>query len=614
MIENFYIIKLNEGVFKTFLYYLSVGRAEYKISRTDISTYNIMPTTDIKILFMAYDATTTACNKIYACIASKIGVDKLDCHLLATCDKQLVIENIQQTIFLDLDKDFKGSSFLIEESAMEVYDTFVREFSKKESKDYLAAIKDKSLINYLEPMNCDCESIKMLFMSSTCREEFGRDRDRVIHSKAFRRLVDKAQIFTSQKGDHYRTRMTHTLEVSQISRSIAKRLNLNEDLTEAIALAHDIGHTPFGHQGERTIDKVLKGEYPIIKNINDNSDLRQAFKHNYQGLRVLTSLELKYADFQGLNLSYQVMEGVWKHTKLKKDKDNEVLYKLEEFFRYPNKELLFEEYEFSTTLEGQVVAVADEIAQRSHDIDDAFKAHKLDINELEKNSHIKKSSKMISIIEGIKKQIEDAKENLITLIDEHDMFRARLCSEIISYFIDNVVENSQKNIHEFYKSGTSTFYKEKHRFDKLLVTWGSEALNISKSLENLISRKVIISSEVTQFDVSSEETVLKLFEYYYKHPLSLSDNTLKRLYIEYMSLPYGFVDFRNANVNVVRNEIDKIVNIDLEEKDEVGNYIHKDREEYYRKRKLLVRCIADHIGGMTDTFAIEEYQKLYNLD
>lgn len=258
MIENFYIIKLNEEVFKTFLYYLSsVGRAEYKISRTDISTYNI-PTTDIKILFMAYDATTTACNKIYACIASKIGVDKLDCHLLATCDKHLVIENIQQTIFLDLDKDFKGSSFLIEESAIEVYDTFVREFSKKESKDYSAAIKDKSLINYLEPMNCDCESIKMLFMSSTCREEFGRDRDRVIHSKAFRRLVDKAQIFTSQKGDHYRTRMTHTLEVSQISRSIAKRLNLNEDLTEAIALAHDIGHTPFGHQGERTIDKVLK--------------------------------------------------------------------------------------------------------------------------------------------------------------------------------------------------------------------------------------------------------------------------------------------------------------------------------------------------------------------
>lgn len=157
------------------------------------------------------------------------------------------------------------------------------------------------------------------------RTEFQRDRDRIIHSKAFRRLKHKTQVFLAPEGDHYRTRLTHTLEVSQIARTIARALNLNEDLTEAIALAHDLGHTPFGHEGERALDKICP----------------HGFRHNEHGLRVVDVLERE----GGLNLTYEVREGIVCHTG-----DNK-----------------------ASTLEGRVVALADRIAYVSHDIDDAVR-------------------------------------------------------------------------------------------------------------------------------------------------------------------------------------------------------------------------------------------------
>ncbi len=171
---------------------------------------------------------------------------------------------------------------------------------------------------------------------SLVRTEFQRDRDRIIHSKSFRRLKHKTQVFIAPPGDHYVTRLTHTLEVSQIARTIARALNLNEDLTEAIGLGHDLGHTPFGHAGEEALAELLPG----------------GFRHNEQSLRVVDLLE---KDGEGLNLTWEVREGILKHSKVRED-------------------ILAEGWGTASTLEGQICKVADSVAYINHDIGDAIRA------------------------------------------------------------------------------------------------------------------------------------------------------------------------------------------------------------------------------------------------
>ena len=141
------------------------------------------------------------------------------------------------------------------------------------------------------------------------RNEFARDRDRIIYSTAFRRLEHKAQVYSHEKGDHYRTRLTHTLEVTQIARGISRNLGLNEDLTEAIALGHDIGHTPFGHAGEEVLDKIMRGEDDLGGKFKYNIDYG-GFKHNFNSLKILDVIERKYENEKGLNLTWQVLEGI----------------------------------------------------------------------------------------------------------------------------------------------------------------------------------------------------------------------------------------------------------------------------------------------------------------
>lgn len=215
--------------------------------------------------------------------------------------------------------------------------------------------------------------LKCQILNDTERSEFARDRDRILFSRPFRRLQHKAQVFSNEKGDHYRTRLTHTLEVCQISRSLARYLDANEDLAEAIALGHDIGHAPFGHQGERVLDEVMSGEdnlglikYPL--NLG-------GFNHNYNSIRILDVVQSKYENYEGLNLSWQVLEGILKHTKTKSKWDIK---------RFVNNESLIGKLhldsKFSVTLEGQIVEVADEIAQRQHDIDDGLRNKELDLS------------------------------------------------------------------------------------------------------------------------------------------------------------------------------------------------------------------------------------------
>lgn len=248
------------------------------------------------------------------------------------------------------------------------------------------------------------------------RNEFARDRDRIIYSTAFRRLEHKAQVYSHEKGDHYRTRLTHTLEVMQISRGIARNLGLNEDLTEAIALGHDIGHTPFGHAGEEVLDGIMRGEDDLGGKLKYKIDYK-GFKHNFHSLKVLDVIERKYEKEKGLNLTWQVLEGILKHTRThKKGKtwDLSRFVKNEDFFKpfkdkdvyHKNniKELLFingvtpqshgilespflnidlnkETFNNSLTLEGQVVNISDEIAQRQHDLDDGLRDVELRMNE-----------------------------------------------------------------------------------------------------------------------------------------------------------------------------------------------------------------------------------------
>ena len=207
---------------------------------------------------------------------------------------------------------------------------------------------------------------------SRTRSAFRRDCDRVIHSTAFRRLKHKTQVFVFHEGDHYRTRLTHTLEVAQIARAIARQLGLDEDLTETLALAHDLGHPPFGHAGERALDACLKDH--------------GGFDHNAQTLRVLTSLEHRYPEFDGLNLTWEALEGVVKHNGPLRDSGGAAIgphagqglpYGIVDFDRTCNLEL-----GSFASLEAQVAAISDDIAYNAHDIDDGLRAGLFSVDDL----------------------------------------------------------------------------------------------------------------------------------------------------------------------------------------------------------------------------------------
>lgn len=183
------------------------------------------------------------------------------------------------------------------------------------------------------------------------RMVFQRDRDRIIHSSAFRRLEYKTQVFVNHEGDYYRTRLTHTMEAAQVTRTLARALGLNEDLAETVALAHDLGHTPFGHAGERTLDRLME-QYG-------------GFDHNSQSLRIVEVLEERYPRFRGLNLSWEVREGIVKHST-----------------RYDRPQVLEYDASLAPCLEAQIVDFADEVAYNAHDVDDGLKSGMLDPDDL----------------------------------------------------------------------------------------------------------------------------------------------------------------------------------------------------------------------------------------
>ena len=237
---------------------------------------------------------------------------------------------------------------------------------------------------------------------------YQRDRDRILHSAAFRRLKHKTQVFLNEQGDYYRTRLTHTLEVAQISRSIAFALNVNEDLTEAIALSHDLGHPPFGHAGEEILNCKMNNY--------------GGFDHNEQALRIISELEKRYYDFDGLNLSWETIEGIIKH-------NGKVLYP-REYISNLNSKINYE-LNKNTSLEGQIAAVADDIAYLTHDFDDGLNSGILKFKQIEE----------LPLIKNVLKEINMKSKNISEQILVHEMVR-----KLISILVQDIIKTSKHNI------------------------------------------------------------------------------------------------------------------------------------------------------------------------
>ncbi len=241
------------------------------------------------------------------------------------------------------------------------------------------------------------------------RSPFARDRDRIIHSGSFRKLEYKTQVFLNQEGDFFRTRLTHSIEVSQIARSIARHLKLEESLAESIALAHDLGHTPFGHIGGDTLDSCLKDD-----------GFGNGFEHNFQSFRVVTKLEKRYKEFDGLNLTFATLEGLLKHS-----------YPYKKRFIPKDIADLFN-LDLHPSVEAMVVDRSDEIAYMSHDIDDGINSGLISFETLKESSLIQR------VLERVKSEKIDP--------DESEIFRYRFTSHFINYLVYSILEYSKEQI------------------------------------------------------------------------------------------------------------------------------------------------------------------------
>jgi dGTPase len=374
------------------------------------------------------------------------------------------------------------------------------------------------------------------------RNEFIRDKDRILFSRAFRRLEHKAQIYSHEKGDHFRTRLTHTLEVTQIAKSIARYLCLNEDLVEAITLGHDIGHTPFGHQGERVLDEILSGETELGGKLKYKINFG-GFKHNFNSLKILDIIERKYDTSPGLNLTWQVLEGILKHTRTTRssktwDINRYIMHDCnnEEF----NQKIIDSmKYPFSITLEGQIVAIADEVAQRQHDLDDGM----MDINlELSIDDVYKEISRYIDdILEKSKpdknnklclEQLQSLQERLNERAKSEDLRYKQnaLTRDIIEYFICDITLASAYGIA---KLGPEKQRGDANRknFMELLVDFSDMGKEMNKNIERYIKYRILNSYEVNRFDGKAAYIIRQLFKAYYSNPRQMNTSDLRKLEI-----------------------------------------------------------------------------------
>ena len=365
---------------------------------------------------------------------------------------------------------------------------------------------------------------------SPWRTDFQRDRDRIVHSTTFRRLKGKTQVFLAGEGDHYRTRLTHTLEVVQIARSLARAVNLNEDLTEAIALAHDLGHPPFGHSGERALDHAMAAY--------------GGFDHNIQSLRVVTRLEHRYPRFDGLNLTWEVLEGLAKHNGPVTDRSGApptgrslppIIAAIDDWH-----DLALSSF---SGAEAQCAAIADDVAYDAHDIDDGLRAGLLGLDQLTE----------VPILAQLAGAIER---------DYPRLDRGRLVSELVRRLINWLIVDvlaetrlrlqrlSPRSVDDIRRAGDAT------------VAFSSKVGEAERAIKRLLSTELYRSALVVEVMEKAETLVAELFRRYW------SDEA---------ALPAAW-----------RKSMDQT-------------------DDERRARR-----IADFIAGMTDRFALAEYQRLFD--
>ncbi len=532
------------------------------------------------------------------------------------------IESIIDKIDLNISEDFNLEQY-IKVSSMESLYSELRERvdGRNDVTTDSKETKIKELEEYvLSPLaQRDQQAIRVYNNTDIgeYRNEFQRDRERVVNCKAFRRMVDKAQIFSAEKGDYYRTRMTHSLEVNQIAKAIAYALKLNLDLTEAIALGHDLGHTPFGHQGERTLNAILLGEEDVgivAKKSMFEQKCFGGFKHNYQSARILTAIEEKYVEYPGLNVSIQVVEGVLKHTRIKPKEVclNDFLSK--EYIEKININM-DSEIQVCSALEGQVVAVADEIAQRGHDVDDALTSGVMTIEEFCDRLKVGKCSKLS---EKIIKEIEIIKDTERLIADNQSLVISRIVTCIINYLVTTTIEYSLEQMQNYTGKEITLQNTEK------IVSFSPEVEKVNKYLERVVQKKVICNSEVARADYNASVIVKNLFEKYYSNPRLLHSGTIHKMFIETIqhrnkAVANSAINLNDGKIKLVNDEIKEMTKDEIDE-ELISKYLKEEESvkvKYtdksiinFEKRKILVRAITDYIAGMTDGYALEEYKKL----
>lgn len=344
------------------------------------------------------------------------------------------------------------------------------------------------------------------------RPLFERDRDRIIHCAAFRRLEYKTQVFVNHEGDYYRTRLTHSLEVAQIARGIARRLHLNEDLAEALALAHDLGHTPFGHVGEDALNRLM----------NEHG----GFEHNSHSLRIVEQLEERYAGFNGLNLSWETREGIIKHSS---DYDKAIGPDLARFVPQERG-----------TLEAQLIDLADEIAYNNHDIDDGLKAGYIQLADLAELDLWRESWQKVA---DIHPEIDERRHILQTI------------SYLIGRLITDLVETTQQRLTGM--KITTLIQVRQHATN--LVGFSDEIHQKNKQLKRFLYKQLYRHYKVERMRIKAERFITQLFEAYLQNPTLLP--------VEYQ-----------------------------QRYDQQG----------------VERTLCDYVAGMTDRFALDEYQRLFD--
>lgn len=320
---------------------------------------------------------------------------------------------------------------------------------------------------------------------------FQKDKERIIHCKAFRRLDKKTQVFMAGSGDHFRTRLTHTLEVAQISRDLARRLGLNEDLCETIALAHDLGHPPFGHGGEEALNEIMKKH-------------GMHFEHNEQSQRIVEILEKSYPKFKGLNLTKEVLDGMIKHQTA---------------FDQAGKE-----FEIFPHLESQVVNIADEIAYINHDVDDGLRSEMIKVSQIAKFDLWKKAYKLAQKKHGLKLP--------------KDVIVPRTVSSMMSLMIADLCDYSDKNIQN----------------GKMILSFSPKMKEMVKEIREFLFKNFYLNPKIIKVVIRGKQMIKKLFKFYMEHPKFLPKT--------------------------------------------------------YKTPETLVIAVKDYIAGMTDSFLIQEYEKL----